>query len=228
MNCEQVPLIELLRAELGASETEEALSHIETCTTCRERLQTMAAVEASYRERTWEPNTPRLWLLAAAVLLAALASIFYQIWLHSNVKSVDLASLATQEKYPYFPLQTRSEDERSQLNARERAFAAYNAGEFGQANEWFAKLPLSAEIFFYSGVSHYFLEEYSQALDKLAKASELENHWRMAALWYQANVYLKINQKRLAEETLKGLVGEGQNAYHPRALKLLEQLENAE
>ncbi len=226
MSCEQVPLIEFLHGELGSSETEHVLSHIEGCPTCRERLQTMAAVEGVYRDR--HPslrNIPRFWLVAAGLLIAVLVATFYSLWHRSSIDSLEMASLASEEKYPYFPLHTRSESEGLETNNRERAFAAYSADHFREASEWFAQLPPSADTLFYSAVTHYLLEEYPQALEQLAEAVKLDNQWETVGLWYKANIYLKTEQKRPAQRALRDLVREGQNEYRQKALELLERLE---
>jgi len=227
MSCEQVPLIEFLHGELGSSETEHVLSHIEGCPTCRERLQTMAAVEGVYRDRhSSDRNIARFWLVAAGLLIAVLAATFYQIWHRPSSDSLKMASLASEEKYPYFPLHTRSGSEEPETNNRERAFAAYSAEQFREASEWFAQLPPSADTLFYSAVTHYLLEEYPQALEKLAEAVKLDNQWETVGLWYQANIYLKTGQKRPAQEALRNLVREGQNEFRDKALELLEELQD--
>lgn len=226
MNCDEVPLIELLRAESGSSETEEALAHIEGCPTCQERLQTMAAVQALYREQPQsQRNRFRFWLLAAGLLIALLVPIVYPIWHSSSPEIGDLASLATREKYPYFPLQTRSPSQRSEVEARQKAFAAYGAARFSQASEWFAKLTPSADILFYNGVTHYLLEEYPEALSNLTRAVELDIRWEGAALWYEANIYLKTEHKGRAQERLKELVDKAHNEYQQKTIKLLKELE---
>ncbi len=227
MSCEQVPLIEFLHGELGSSETEHVLKHIEGCPTCRERLQTMAAVEGVYRDRhPSRRNTQRFWLVAAGLLIAVLVPTFYQVWHRSSIDSLDIASLASEGKYPYFPLQTRSESEGQETNNRERAFSAYSAEQFREASEWFSQLPPSAETLFYSAVTHYLLAEYPQALEQLAEAVQLDNQWETVGIWYKANIYLKTGQKRQAQEALRELVRQGPNEYRQKAVELLEELEN--
>jgi len=227
MSCEQVPLIEFLHGELGSSETEHVLSHIKGCPTCRERLQTMAAVEGVYRDsHRSRRNIPRFWLVAAGLLIAVLVATFYQIWHRSSIDSLKMASLASEEKYPYFPLHTRSESEGLETNNRERAFLAYSADQFREASEWFSQLPPSADTFFYSAVTHYILEEYRQALEQLAEAVKLDSQWETVGLWYQANIYLKTAQKKPAQRALRDLVREGQNEYRQKALELLEELQD--
>ncbi|MCZ6485989.1 MAG: zf-HC2 domain-containing protein [Acidobacteria bacterium] len=226
MSCEQVPLIEFLLGELGSSETEHVLSHIEGCPTCRERLQTMAAVEGVYRDQhSSDQNIPRFWFVAAGLLIAVLVATFYPIWHRSSIDSLKTASLASEEKYPYFPLHTRSGSEGLETDIRERAFAAYSAEQFREASEWFIQLPPSADTLFYSAVTHYMLEEYPQALEQLAEAVKLDNQWKTVGLWYKANIYLKTEQKRPAQKALRDLVREGQNEYRQKALELLEKLE---
>ena len=227
MSCEQVPLIEFLHGELGSSETEHLLSHIEECLTCRERLQTMAAVEGVYRDRhSSDRNIPRFWLVAAGLLIAILMASFSQIWHRSSTDSLKMANLASEEKYPYFPLHTRSGSEEPETDIRERAFAAYSSEQFREASRWFAQLPPSADTLFYSAVTHYLLEEYPQALAQLAEAVKLDNQWETVGLWFEANIYLKTGQKGPAQGALRDLVREGQNEYRQKALELLEELED--
>ena len=227
MSCEQVPLVEFLHGELGSSETEHVLSHIEGCPTCRERLQTMAAVEGVYRDRhSSDRNIPKFWLVAAGLLITILVATYYQIWHRSSTDTLKMASLASEEKYPYFPLHTRSGSEGPETNIRDRAFATYSAEQFREASGWFAQLPPSADTLFYSAVTHYLLEEYPQALEQLAEAVRLDNQWETVGLWYKANIYLKTGQKSPAQEALRDLVREGQTEYRLKALELLEELED--
>ena len=110
MNCNERPLLEFLRAELDAKETEKTVKHIEQCQDCRERLQVMAMLRAHYPQ-SWSrlPNRRRYLVLAASVLVAASALFSCHFWVGKAPESQVLAALATQEKYPLVSLQTRSD-----------------------------------------------------------------------------------------------------------------------
>ena len=225
MRCDQVPLIELLGSQLESSRTEQALAHIEGCPACRERLQTMAAVKALH-DSDLVPVHSRLRFraLAASLLIALLIPVFFLIR-HPDSEAESLASLATRDKHPYFPLQTRSDTSRSLPENRRRAFAAYSANHFKEATEGFQRLPAGADVLFYSGVSHYLLEEFSPALERLEQAVALDRRWESAAWWYEANTYLKTSQKEKAEAKLKELINSDGSEYEAEALQLLGELE---
>ena len=225
MHCDQAPLIELLGGELEISLTEQVLAHIGGCPTCRERLQTMAAVKALYgREHSMKPSRPRFWPPAASLLIALFIPAFYLAWHISGPEARELADLATGERYPYFPLQTRSDVSGTTQESRRQAFEAYGTNRLKEASGWFQRLPEDADALFYSGVTHYLLGEYPAALGKLARAVELDRQWEGAAWWYQANIYLKVRQKEKAEAKLKELVDRSNSTYEREALQLLEEL----
>ena len=228
MHCDQVPLIELLGDELESAQWDQALAHIEVCPTCRERLQTMAAVKAlDGRTLSLKPSRLRFGALAASLLIALLIPAFYLIRHTSVSEAEELAGLATTEKHPYFPLRTRSDASRSSQESRRRAFAAYSINRFKEASTWFQRLPANAAVLFYGGVTHYLLGEYPTALEKLGQAVELDRQWEGAAGWYEANTYLQTGQKERAETKLKELVNQS-SEYEKRALQLLQELERWE
>ncbi|MEE8348828.1 MAG: hypothetical protein V3R94_04605 [Acidobacteriota bacterium] len=230
MDCDQVPLIELLGGELESRPTEQALVHVEGCPTCQERLHTMAAVKALYGQGVsrkpdrWSFRRP----LAASLLIALLIPTLYLIRQSSGIKEENLARLATTDKHPHFPLQTRADLSEPSEESRRRSFAAYDANRFREASDGFGRLPASAEVLFYSGVTHYMLGEYSPALEKLGRAVELDRQWKSAAGWYEANIYLKTDQKQRAEARLRELVSQGSGVYDTRALQILQNLARRE
>ena len=223
MNCQQAPLLEFLRADTEVIRTEEVLRHLEECGNCRERLQVVVALEALYSDQLVRRRLPGGWLIAATLLLVSLIPLVYHNWLGVPAGPASLASLATQEKYPCFPLLTRS----STLipHSRNRAFEAYNAGDFKQAEDWFAKLIADGESLFYQGVTQYFLGRHSDALNNLEKAVQMDARWKVPALWYEANILLKTGRKDEAEKALTHLA-RSQNEYREKARKLLSQLMN--
>lgn len=224
MSCHEMPLVEFLRNELDDIQFETVLRHAESCPDCRERLQVIAGLEAAYGKPEageYRGRSSRILALAATLLLAVVIPFFF--W-----KSSGVAELATKEKYPYFPLQTRSQaPQREQAPAEEiraRAFAAYRSGNFLEAELWFAKAPEEGELLFYRGVTRYFLERHSDALQDLARAAALDPKWRSPSLWYQANVHLKLNDQEKAIQTLAKLSSESGGPYQKRAEQLLRRL----
>lgn len=227
MNCQQIPLIEFIRSDLEAEETQQVLRHLEGCSQCRERLQVIVGLEAIYADGK-PRKLPRLWLLAAALAVLILIPVFYVSFSGLPQGGSSLARLATKEKYPYFPLQTRSSGKgpaASTQDRREQAFAAYNAGDFATAARGFLKTTPDPEILFYLGITHYFLEQPANALDSLKKAKELEPRWRLPALWYQANIFLKTEREPPARDALTQLL-KAKGEYEAEARELLRQLEH--
>lgn len=224
MSCHEMPLVEFLRNELDDIQFETVLRHADSCPDCRERLQVIAGLEAAYgTPEAGEHRTrgSRILALAATALLAIALPFFF--WTSSGP-----AELATKEKYPHFPLQTRSQPPQSEQSSttevRARAFAAYRAGNFPEAELWFAKAPEEADLLFYRGVTRYFLDRHSDALRDLARAAALDPNWRSASLWYQTNVYLKLNDQANAIQRLAKLSSQSGGQYQKRAEQLLRRL----
>jgi len=223
-NCDEIPLIEFLKAELNADETEELLRHVDKCVDCRERLQVMAAVAASYPERDAEKQhwtrSRTLWLIAAGIVVALIAPVLYM-----QLSPAAMGSLATSETYPAaFPLVTRGGVEVSALvQGRREAYEAYRGGDFQRSGALLKLLPRDAETLFYLGLSQYFSEEPEQSLDNFQRARELDPKWTQPACWYRASAYLKIGQKDRAKGELRELVKED-GEYRKKAEELLERL----
>lgn len=225
-SCEEVPLVEFLKAELDARETEELLRHVENCVDCRERLQVMAAVAASYPARDTGERRPlmggrRFWLLAAGIVVALIAPILYM-----QMSTSGIGSLATSEKYPgRFPLVTRGGVEVSAFEqVRRDAYEAYRRGDYQRSGALLKLLTRDADTLFYLGVSQYFSGEPEQALDNLHKASELDRNWYQPATWYRASAYLKIGKKEKAQAALRELL-KADGEYRKKAEELLDELE---
>ncbi|MFB3904773.1 MAG: hypothetical protein ACE15E_15080 [Acidobacteriota bacterium] len=224
-HCEEVPLIEFLKAELNADETEALLQHVDSCSDCRERLRVMAAIAASYRacgvEKRYSPGRRTLWLLAAGVIIALVAPILYL-----QMSSTGIGDLATTERYPAaFPLVTRGGVEVSALEqVRREAYEAYQRGQYERSSALLKLLPRDADTLFYLGVSQYFSNEPEQALGNLQRATEIDPKWGGPAAWYRAAAYLKTGQKEKAQQALREiLTGDGE--YKRKAQELLEKLD---
>ena len=219
MNCDERPLLEFLRAELDARETNQTVEHLEQRQDCRERLQIMATLEAHYpRMRSRLPSWRRYWKLAAGILVATSGLLFYRLWLGEAPETQILAALATREKYPLVSLQTRSDPLQGQSEARIQAVRAYLRDDFQEAAFWFAKTRPSSEMDFYRGVSLYFLNRFPEALEHLRRAASEDPRWGDASRWYQAQVHLKRGQAVPARQLLQSLARDGEFAGAARGL----------
>ncbi len=228
MNCQQTPLLEFLREDLEAEETERVLHHLEDCPECRERLQVIVGLDTIYAQKKTPGKTSRIWRLAAASLLVVLIPSFYFAFFGLSEAPSDLASLATEEKYPYFPLQTRSHtsgprSETPRPDTRRRAFASYNANNFDEATRWFQRSAPDAEILFYQGVAQYFSEQHDDAFQSLEQSALMERRWQKPALWYQANVFLRTGHEQKVKDILNRLL-HTEGEYRLRAQELLRRL----
>jgi tetratricopeptide (TPR) repeat protein len=221
MNCNEAPLLEYLDGELDEAGTEAVLTHLETCQTCRERLQVMAALRAGYEAEPERRGYPRVWLMAAGILAALLGPLLY-FQLRSPTP-IDLAELATSTPYSHFPLVTRSGDDAQHTETRRRAFAAYDRGDYRAAELEFSQLPGDAETLFYSGVTTYFLGKHAEAVAAFSKAVELDRRWKAPALWYRAAAHLRTGERDAARRDLQELLN-SENEFQNRARQLLERL----
>lgn len=237
MSCPGVGLIEFLTGELSPQETDQVLSHLETCTECRERLRIMVALQAdsvaestTRVKRDQEKGKPgriiSFLLAAAALLLLALSPFFKTVWQESNPSgAAPTAQLATNRPYPSFPLVTRSSgSSEPALNPRTRAWQHYSQGHFQEALALLEMLEEEEDTLFFRGVCHYLLGHDKPALDLLQRAAEKDSRWRRPALWYKANLNLRrgdIEQARDVLEHLRRETGE----FRQEAEALLRQLQ---
>ena len=223
-DCQKIPLIEFLRAELDGPQTEIVLAHLETCQDCRERLQVMAALTASGPARREPRFNSKLWLLAAGILIAVMVPLLYQFQPGGDVP---IEELATREVYPApFPLLTRDgATATEQENRRKEADQAYSRRDYQAAEALLAQLPANGETLFYLGVCRYYLGRHQQASATLEQAIEADPRWRRPGLWYQASAYLKLGRRKEATESLLKL-RDGQDEYADKARDLLARLES--
>lgn len=226
MNCEQTPLLEFMRAELGAQETEKVLDHLENCSQCRERLRVIVGLETLYAPERAAWKGAKFWLLAAGFLVAVLLSLFYRDLAGWPPLGSGLPELATTEKYPYFPLQTRSQGEEragSTAEIRKQAFSAYNGGDFVTAERLLGQAGPEPELLFYRGVSQYLLEQNRAALENLEEAARQDARWGRPADWYRAHIFLRLGRRAEAAESLGQLSREA-GEYQEEARRLLHRL----
>ncbi|MGH9340015.1 MAG: zf-HC2 domain-containing protein [Acidobacteriota bacterium] len=226
MRCEEAPLLEFLRADLSPEETRQMDAHLEDCQECRERLRVMAALESLYDDRASTegrlPGRPRRFLLlAAGFLVALMAPVLFYFWQEDRPHNENsLSALTTDEAYPYFPLQTRSDDPIQ--SARTKGFEAYAEGDFSEAAVWLSQAK-DAESLFYLGVSQYLSGQFDESLTSLGKASQEDPAWREASLWYEVNIFLKLERRQEAEQGLRKLLEAPQ--YQIRARRLLDEIQ---
>jgi tetratricopeptide (TPR) repeat protein len=203
------------------------------CQDCRERLQVLAALAAQYPAAEYSADRHRwsvrqmitdhrLWLAAAALLVALLAPLAY-LYTRAGHSPQELATL---EKYPAaFPLLTRDGVPPDRPDAvRQLARQAYASADYRRAEELFSQLRPDPEAYFYTGVSQYFLGDHQKALFSLGRALELDQRWEAPALWYQASAWLKLGEQEKARQTLAQLV-QGDHEYRQKGLDLLQKLE---
>ena len=216
MNCAEAPLIELLKTELDEAETEEVLSHLDSCPECRERLHIMAALSASLPQKTRVFARSRIWLLAASVLLAVSLPVFY-----FSQRSPSVEDLAIGGSYPHFPLQTRDGVAAAEDEAR-LAYDMYAQGEYQEAERLLGGLAPGAENRFYIGVCQYLQGKYPEALANL-RAASADSRWKNPSLWYQASTLLRMEKTEEAAQALTEL-GETGGEFSREARDLLPRV----
>ena len=223
-DCQKVPLIEFIRAELDGPQTELVLAHLEGCQECRERVKVMAALAASGPARRQRRFNSKIWLMAAGIVIAVAIPLLYQF---QSGGAIPMEELATQEVYPApFSLVTRDGvPATEQENTRKEADLAYSRGEYKSAEARYAQLPPDAETLFYLGVCRYYLGNHEQASSTLAQAVQSDDHWRRPALWYQASACLKLGRREAAIDALSKLK-DGQDEYADKARDLLARLQS--
>ncbi len=226
MRCDERRLLDFLEARLSCQESAAVAEHIQNCVCCRERVHILAALIAIYRDQTWEGGSPRparfLNWKVLATAAAALTSLLLVTFLGLTPQDppVDPRQLATQESYPYFPLETRGPTEES---PEEEAFSAYARRDYRRASELFGNLPPGPEVRFYHGVSLYLAGRPARALDSLRDPAVLGSAWKIPALWYQVQALLRLNR---ASEALQVLEREefADGRYQRDAARLKEEL----
>ena len=217
MNCAEAPLIELLKTELDEAETEEVLSHLDSCPQCRQRLHVMAALSASLPQKTRVFARSRIWLLAASVLLAVSLPVFY-----FSQRSPSVEDLAIGGGYPHFPLQTRDHVTAAEDEARRQAYETYARGEYQEAERLLGKLAPTAETRFYTGVCQYLEGKYPDALASFQVPSA-DSRWKNPSLWYQASTLLRLHKTEEATKALTELAETG-GEFSREARDLLAQV----
>lgn len=221
MNCEQVPLLELVRCELDEDRIRTTLRHLEECRDCRERVRVMSLLESAGAEQA-RPRSARWhlrkWYAVAAAV--ALALVGTAVVYRGGPARFEPAALATREPYPLVLLDVRSEA--SQASCRE-AFELYQSSRYGEAATAFASCPAGAETDFFRGVAEYLSGQPESARRRLAAAAAAQSPWREPARWYEANACLLLHDLETARALLEELASTGGHYAEPAA-ELLSRL----
>ncbi|WP_421763534.1 tetratricopeptide repeat protein [Ekhidna sp.] len=127
------------------------------------------------------------------------------------------------EVHPNFELTTVRGNE--DPTTREKAYAAYDIGDFSGALAAFNQLDsMQNADYFFRGVSLIQLTEYKKALaDFDVVINQKDKDYEVAATWYTALIHLKSENKEFAIPLLKTL-SEGESEFAEISQKLLAQL----
>lgn len=219
MNCEQIPLPELVRCELDEDRIRTTLRHLEECRSCRERIRVMCLLElAGADQARRRPAVVRKWYAMAAGIVLALvgAAILYR----SGRVQFEPSALATREPYPLVLLDARSEAPRDSCG---EAFELYRRSRYAEAATAFGSCPAGAETDFFRGVAEYLGGRPESARRRLSAAAAVQSPWREPARWYEANACLVLHDLEAARVLLEELASSG-GRYAEPAAALLSQL----
>jgi len=221
MKCSETKLVELIQGNLTPEESRNALRHLETCPCCRERAKVMAVLEKIVPNRRCRRREWKIYLLAAGLLFCALVPAMVRLRQEIGSRPNALIQITESKPYPYFPLFPRSEE--TVTARRKRAFQAYISEDYRSALVDFNLLEADPEILFYKGICEYQLGRNEAALTHLTMAASREKRWKAPALWYKANLYLRINEQENARRVLEQLSRSGEE-YASEAAFLLKRL----
>ncbi len=228
MKCEERPLLEFLDGRLNLEANPGLVDHLHCCPTCRERTRILVALlvlrgelSSSPRAATRRIRSAGVWFLAAS--LTALLLLGGLIWQSIQGPLPGPRRWATQQAYPYFPLETRDRNAGPQRRA---AFLAYQRGDYSQAARLFRLLPADPEILFYRGVSLYLAGSVPESLLTLREPDLLDSPWRIPALWYQAHAWLRMGRADRARRLLSRAEFDS-GPYAPQARILRNRLERS-
>lgn len=225
MNCEEYPLLKLVRGELSSARTERTLRHLELCRDCRERIRIMAMLDLEGGPRNssgWGKIRIRegwrrpLAAMAAAILLAC--AVVYQSW---KPDPVDVRSLAIREAYPLVRLESRDGPAEAACG---EAFFLYGEARFAEAAAGFKACLPSPEVYFFEGVAEYLSGNPEAAARLLTKVIDLDSPWQEPSRWYAAQAYL-LSGDWVTAKSILNRIADGQGNYSQSARDLLGRLE---
>ncbi len=180
-------------------------------------------VESEYHSENKKPSGKRKRYLFAAVLTFFIISTLGVLLLSPNSAQELYASYYTSEDIP--SVITRDTD----VTALQNGATAFKNGDYNLAleelNEYISTEEIvNPSVYIYTGLSNAELGEYEAALmelDKLINSNALD---RSKGLWFKALVYLKMDDKKSAKNTLKKLTENLSNFNYTKAEKLLAEL----
>lgn len=160
--------------------------------------------------------------LAASLLFLLAAGIYFI--LPSNVASPQELYAANFEPYRNIAVDiTRGEDE---LSIEERAFSAYEQGDYRETLIYLKQLESTPVNDFYAGQAQLGLEKFSAAIDELFPLAQMNDFpLQKHANWYLALAYLGNEATADAEQILGAIAGEEGHPFQKQAVALLEEIE---
>lgn len=141
----------------------------------------------------------KYWAAASIVFLLALAYTFFQN------KGVDNDKLYATYFEPYANVVKPINRGVSLENMEDRAFSAYESGEYEEALRLFQSMDANQAapyINFYKGISLMELERYDEAIDRFESYLDSQGNLSSRAYWYLALSHLKKGEK---DETIRYL-----------------------
>ena len=154
--------------------------------------------------------------IAASILIATSLVLYFT----SNQQSLFDNYYQVYENYEV--TKVRGDNE---LSNREKAYAAYDVGNYQQAIELFNELDsMLASDYFFRGVSYIQTQDFQRALKDFEKviASD-DSGYTNAALWYSALIHIKWEDHRKAIPILEKL-SRGSSEFASTSGQLLDQL----
>ncbi|PHI20747.1 hypothetical protein CEQ90_06770 [Lewinellaceae bacterium SD302] len=159
----------------------------------------------------------------AACLLFLLAAGIYFI-LPNNVASPQELYAANFEPYRNIAVDiTRGEDN---LSVKERAFLAYEQGNYREALTYLGQLEATPVNDFYAGQAQLGLKKFPAAIDDLFPLAQMDDFpLQQQANWYLALAYLGNEATADAKQILSTIAGEEGHPFQKQAEVLLEEIE---
>ncbi|WP_420317502.1 hypothetical protein [Ekhidna sp.] len=181
----------------------------------RNELKEKVAGFEKRRNRVRRINPAYISIAASLFLVASLVLYFTK----------DQTTLFDQyyETYPNYEVTTvRGEEDPSN---RERAYLAYDQGDFSGAIQAFNKLEsMSSADYFFRGISHIQMTNYELALKDLDQVISIKDeNYNTAASWYTALIHLKLENEASAISLLEEL-SKGESEFASISAELLSKL----
>ncbi|GAB4243600.1 MAG: hypothetical protein Kow00109_19430 [Acidobacteriota bacterium] len=232
--CDQVPILELLRGELPVPRCEEVLEHLSGCPRCRERAKLMGLLELepprlelrparSSEEKGSKGNLRRLLPLAAALLLAAGVLASWFLIPRSPGPGAEVPPL---EPYPWDPTLTRETPEAAGAEQLRVAAELYRQQRYAEAAAVLQDLPSTPTSDFYLALCWLLSGRDAPAARLLEGLTAGESPWSEPARWYLAHVYFRQADRAAALRELE-ILSQRPGAYQEAAKDWLSRLRQA-